>query len=1003
MVFSLTLGITLGVQTVSDGNQAKNGKVLSQLHVKYSDPSIDTGYSANAQFKPKGMQHVYTITHAFLDLVQRKEVLPVSINLTEILSEDFWSSPQNIKAKQLHQEFSEHWEELILQYIGVITCAICGILAAIAVPFAGFCVCCCRCAGKCGGYPEHFDKRGDACRRVSLGILLSTFTVAAMFGVVSAFVTNQYSHDGVTRLPDRLQDVTDDSSLYLDNTGIEIHNLLVTNFEELEKVLNQTLDEGGPILKRKLAHITNAVAIDNITDIVSRLGNVRSHLKEINKITNVLQVNVKQLKQGLEDRRTKLKRALRLCNSNKACQNFLKEYTIDKDLAVAANFENLPFELPDVNLLMRDINELLNNNIMEKVEVGKEQLDNVKIAIENSIVGIRPKIKKEIRTMGRQLSDKAADIQRVLNEFDSTMGRINREIPKVKPDLNEYSNYIYYIGLGMSCLVLLILCCYVFGLFYGFCGKRPGNVYGDDCCNRGTGANWLLAAVYLTFLFSIVLLSVTTIQFLIGSTADKVACNSLMNPNDSEIFQLLDKKVIQPLMQNQFEHQASEKTRDRVSSPIETALKDMSLTEVINSCHQNETMYKILRMDSIYNVEELRDWKTTYNVGSYLSNLKNKIRSDDINNIQILSPQAQRNLEELAQSQISDLNFTQYTHLIQEQITSIELGSFTARLNQIRDRLPPGSQASTLIANEALYLKGMEALVVEMKLATKQLQSKILELEKDATFDQSTMREALGALIQQASKATRELKQGGTELIDTLANRYVNETVGLIDAYVERVINYTTNYVGKCHPISRSYNATVVALCREVVDPFNGFWASIGWCYLFYLPSIALAISLISLYRKSEEYPGPLVDPHQSDELVTGAVRHAGGKKSKRARGHRRNPSEYLPDSAHHYRAGYSYQADHNRSSLDRFQDVAPRNYGGSMTSSVQAPAPIVAPVATQSVASSANQPPGGPPRYTSNPNVNLDNAEYERPPPYYYPGAATSQAPPALPAPNRP
>ena len=804
-------------------------------------------------------------------------------------------------------------------------------------------------------------------------------------------------------MPDRLQDVTDDSSLYLDNTGIEIHNLLVTNFEELEKVLNQTLDEGGPILKRKLAHITNAVAIDNITDIVSRLGNVRSHLKEINKITNVLQVNVKQLKQGLEDRRTKLKRALRLCNSNKACQNFLKEYTIDKDLAVAANFENLPFELPDVNLLMKDINELLNNNIMEKVEVGKEQLDNVKIAIENSIVGIRPKIKKEIRTMGRQLSDKAADIQRVLNEFDSTMGRINREIPKVKPDLNEYSNYIYYIGLGMSCLVLLILCCYVFGLFYGFCGKRPGNVYGDDCCNRGTGANWLLAAVYLTFLFSIVLLSVTTIQFLIGSTADKVACNSLMNPNDSEIFQLLDKKVIQPLMQNQFEHQASEKTRDRVSSPIETALKDMSLTEVINSCHQNETMYKILRMNSIYNVEELRDWKTTYNVGSYLSNLKNKIRSDDINNIQILSPQAQRNLEELAQSQISDLNFTQYTHLIQEQITSIELGSFTARLNQIRDRLPPGSQASTLIANEALYLKGMEALVVEMKLATKQLQSKILELEKDATFDQSTMREALGALIQQASKATRELKQGGTELIDTLANRYVNETVGLIDAYVERVINYTTNYVGKCHPISRSYNATVVALCREVVDPFNGFWASIGWCYLFYLPSIALAISLISLYRKSEEYPGPLVDPHQSDELVTGAVRHAGGKKSKRARGHRRNPSEYLPDSAHHYRAGYSYQADHNRSSLDRFQDVAPRNYGGSMTSSVQAPAPIVAPVATQSVASSANQPPGGPPRYTSNPNVNLDNAEYERPPPYYYPGAATSQAPPALPAPNRP
>ena len=712
---------------------------------------------------------------------------------------------------------------------------------------------------------------------------------------------------------------------------------------------------------------------------------------------------MKQLKQGLEDRRNKLKRALRLCNSNKVCKDFLKEYTIDKDLAVAADFENLPFELPNVNLLMKDINQLLSNNIMEKVEVGREQLDNVKIAIENSIVGIRPKIKNEIRKMGRQLSDKAADIQRVLNEFDSNIGRINRDIPKIKPELDEYSNYIYYIGLGMSSLVLIILTCYIFGLFYGFCGKRPGNVYGDDCCNRGTGANWLLAAVYLTFLFSVVLLSVTTIQFILGSTVEKVACDALKNPDDSEIFQFVDKEVIQPLMKEKLNHQSNGGRNNQASSPILHALKDMSISKVISSCHRNQTMYKILHMESIYNVEELRDWKTTYNVGNYLTNLKNKIRSDDIKNIQILSPQAQRNLEELAKSQISDLNFTQYTHLIQEKITSIDLGSFISRLHIIRDRLPIDSQASTLIANEALYLKGMEALVVEMTSATKQLQQKIIELEKDAKFDQSTMREALNSLIQQASKATRDLKEGGTELIDTLANRYVNETVGLIDSYVDRVINHTTNYVGKCHPISRSYNATVVALCQEVVNPFNGFWASIGWCYLFYLPSIALALSLISLYRKSEEYPGPLVDPHQTDELVGGQPRQNGAKKTKRARGHRRNPSEYLPDSAHHYRAGYSYQADNSRSSLDRFQDVAPRNYGGSVASRGPAAAPIVATASAQPVASSSSQPSGGPPRYTSNPNVNLDNAEYERPPPYYYPGAATTQAPPALPAPNRP
>jgi hypothetical protein len=172
-----------------------------------------------------------------------------------------------------------------------------------------------------------------------------------------------------------------------------------------------------------------------------------------------------------------------------------------------------------------------------------------------------------------------------------------------------------------------------------------------------------------------------------------------------------------------------------------------------------------------------------------------------------------------------------------------------------------------------------------------------------------------------------------------------------------------------------------MAVCNEIVDSFNGFWASIGWCYLFFLPSIALAISLVSLYRKSEAYPGPLVEAQPEERLVVGA-----GKKKKR--GHRRNASEYLPDLAH-YRAGYSYQDRENR-----FQDMAPRSYGSSSSGTGLGVAPNAG---TRNVQVEPPQS-GGPPRYTSNPNL----AEYERPPPYYFPSApGVSDIPPPLPAPN--
>lgn len=268
--------------------------------------------------------------------------------------------------------------------------------------------------------------------------------------------------------------------------------------------------------------------------------------------------------------------------------------------------------------------------------------------------------------------------------------------------------------------------------------------------------------------------------------------------------------------------------------------------------------------------------------------------------------------------------------------------------------------------------------VQSMKLIIRELTASVTALEKEAKFNKVSMREALRGLLKQASKASEFLRSEGPQLIDTLAEKYVNETVGLIDVYVERVINMTENHVGRCEPLSRSYNATVIAVCNEIVDSFNGFWASIGWCYLFFLLSIALAITLVSLYRKSEAYPGPLVEAQPEERLVVGA-----GKKKKR--GHRRNPSEYLPDSAH-YRAGYSYQDRENR-----FQDMAPRSYGSSSSGAGVGAANSSGPRTVQVES-------GGPPRYTSNPNL----AEYERPPPYYFPSApGGSDIPPPLPAPN--
>ena len=59
----------------------------------YSDPnsvSVRSDYVSDAKFNPRGMHHVYAITHTFLDLIQRTKLLPDSLNATAVLH-----TPQN--------------------------------------------------------------------------------------------------------------------------------------------------------------------------------------------------------------------------------------------------------------------------------------------------------------------------------------------------------------------------------------------------------------------------------------------------------------------------------------------------------------------------------------------------------------------------------------------------------------------------------------------------------------------------------------------------------------------------------------------------------------------------------------------------------------------------------------------------------------------------------------------------------------------------------------------
>lgn len=56
-----------------------------------------------------------------------------------------------------------------------------------------------------------------------------------------------------------------------------------------------------------------------------------------------------------------------------------------------------------------------------------------------------------------------------------------------------------------------------------------------------------------------------------------------------------------------------------------------------------------------------------------------------------------------------------------------------------------------------------------------------------------------------------------------IAQQFADEFLNHVRHYMQRVVDHTHSEVGKCWPMSRVYNATLIATCDEILNPFVSF------------------------------------------------------------------------------------------------------------------------------------------------------------------------------------
>ncbi|XP_046372572.2 prominin-1-like isoform X3 [Haliotis rufescens] len=775
-----------------------------------TQPSTSDVDTEDGMILEKSMDVLFDMVKGFLETVQPKKV-----------SELQWLNISQVVKGNLPEEMKE-WKNYTDYLVGFAVCFVVGILFCIIMPFVGCCFCCCRCCGKCGGRKKEKDPKRAKCKRVSYCTIMLILNTIMLAGVVCAFVTNDLFHRYLRNednkgLAGRLGKAFTGFDNYVEETMNDVQSRALGAFDTTRTTLVREINTTAGSAVDRVADLVNA------SSLIQQAGNLSKNVNATQKdLTDVATYLVSLQRDGtdLTAQLNAIKTNLTSTCTSQACNTLdFSQYETD------ANFSSL-------NDLSAEAGNVSRSLDMQKfIDQAKDTLDQAKRNATAEIQGqinnsvntldnIRSNIEKQIgdfRTQFNQTTKFASNAMKTLNETTS-------------PSMMQYYDYVWYAGIGVSSVYLLIVLCYYLGVLFGMCGERPG--YDAPCCNKGIGANFLMAGVGFSFIFSWLLMLLVTLFFIVGGPTFTEFCRYFDAHDPSQIRFIMD-----PLSQ-QF-------------NLSQTLYKDPSvkfdLVKVLDDCKQNKAVYKALKLEHVFNLSSLINLK---DVDARIDEIA--AQNFTLPEISLISPELRNRIDDFGQSGLDRIDFASFDNQLNKtnkKLTSTNLteaaGQLESAANTATDQTLQGvlrANAQALKELHTTYVHNMTANVNNLKRALNSLKThrNIANLTLDLVANLN------------ASQVTFNTRRNGLvkEVIVNLTASLKSTTRSTVDD----LINTVENNVGRCKPVYDSIYQATDSICIAGLNPLNGLWFSWGWCIFFFIPCIIFAVKLSGLYRREEEY-----------------------------------------------------------------------------------------------------------------------------------------------------
>nr|XP_029134978.1 prominin-1-A-like isoform X2 [Labrus bergylta] len=708
-------------------------------------------------------------------------------------------------------------KQALVYEVGFLVCAAIGILYIVLMPIVGFFLACCRCCGNCGGKMYQKQTSSIHCRRRSLYWSAFITTVIILAGNICMFRSNQGLKVTVDETAEEISNTLENINIFLSAVPQEVYHVVNESYKTIQEV-TRNLDTIGPKLGKEIQEqfagplepaLSSVRLLDEDTENTGvQVNKLNSSLAQLQSSVDRLQANVTAIRNRINQT---------FSNPNcVGCQNLLPELQKLDTLDMTITF-------PSLNELQSAVDEVVKVNLTSKIEEVEDYFDSIPQRVTNGTEDVVQNSKQLLDNIEAQISQIAGDLPLpALNDISTTLDGLQRDIDRLTPQVEKGERIRWGVCVALCCLVLLVVVCNLLGLVLGPLGLSPNK---DPTKRSGTadcaGTFFMMGAGF-SFLFSWLFMILVLVLFLVGGNVYTLVCRPW---NNGQLLQLIDTPGLIPGL--------------NLSASL--GLKsEISISDIYRDCVANKPLWTTLHLNELIDLEDL------LNVSKYTDQIEQFFESTDIplSSFTLLSPEVKNQLSSFS-DKTKDLDSVDITQQL-NNITRINLNTTADKLDLLAT-FQSNDGVKKELQNQARDLRQIQAdiettIIPQME----KLNSTIAGLRSIAEKINGTV----GEVLSNVGAAQDFLNTNTTQIVKTESRKFVDCQLGYFIVYADWANLTITLHLGRCGPVADVVDSAERLLCLNLVESLNAFWFSLGWCMIFFIPSIIFSIKLAKYYRK---------------------------------------------------------------------------------------------------------------------------------------------------------